>query len=138
MCNPITTHNPGCLLEKGIYEGFEWEITSNRMGFRCGYVRVPAGHPWHGKDYDEIDAEVHGGLTFASPDADCGKGGDDADWWVGFDAAHIFDAPDPLLPGYVSELERYGTVLTPDATVKTTEYMVAECRRLIEQAAEAA
>lgn len=35
------------------------------MDYRCGYVRVPAKHPWHGMNYDEIDADVHGGLTFS-------------------------------------------------------------------------
>src|SRR6476661_4167873 len=119
MCNPITTASPDVLLNKGIHAGFEYEVTRNRMGYRCGYVRIPAGHPWHGKGYDEIEPypEVHGGLTFAEPDADCGgaricpgpphaghassdwtcplesRQADDA-WWLGFDAAHVFDAPD--------------------------------------------
>ncbi len=138
MCNPITTASPGVLLAKGVHLGFEWEVTSNRMGYRCGYVRIPAGHPWHGKDYDDVEPypDVHGGLTFAQPDTDCGKGGEDNAWWLGYDAAHYMDAPDPELPGY----ERSGRVagmLGEYGTVKTTSYMVAECKRLIEQAAEA-
>src|SRR6266481_10122967 len=97
MCNPVTTRDPDCLLFKGTQDGFEFEVTHNRMGFRCGYVRLPAGHPWHGKGYDEIGPEVHGGLTFADHDVDCGKGGDDSAWWIGFDCAHYMDAPDPEL-----------------------------------------
>ena len=131
MCNPITTDNPERLLEKGVHEGYEWEVTCNRMGFRCGYVRVPAGHPWHGKDYDDIEADVHGGLTFAEADTDCGKGGADDAWWLGFDCGHWMDAPDPELPGYNPEFDHGGMV-------RSTEYVAAECRKLAEQAAIAA
>jgi hypothetical protein len=133
MCNPVTTLNPGLLLAKGVHEGFEWEVTANRIGYRCGYVRVPAGHPWHGRDYDDIGADVHGGLTFAQPDTDCGTGGEDNAWWVGFDCAHYMDAPDPALPGYDA---RIAGIL--GGTIRTTSYVAAECRRLAGQAAAAA
>lgn len=33
-------------------------------GYANGYVAIPPEHPCHGKDYDEIDVDVHGGLTF--------------------------------------------------------------------------
>jgi hypothetical protein len=130
MCNPVTTAHPDILLSKGVHEGFEWEVTSNRMGYRCGYVRIPAGHPWHGKDYDDVEPypDVHGGLTFARPDADCGKGGEDSAWWLGFDAAHAGDAPDPGLPGYRKVLAEMGGV------IRTTAYVEAQCRALAGQA----
>ena len=32
-------------------------------GYANGYVAIPTDHPCHGKDYDEIDVDVHGGLT---------------------------------------------------------------------------
>jgi hypothetical protein len=132
MCNPITTARPDVLLSKGVHEGFEWEVVSNGMAYRCGYVRVPAGHPWHGKDYDHVDADVHGGLTFAEPDTDCSKGGEDNAWWLGFDCAHAGDAPDPELPGYRSQMAFGGD------TIKTTAYVEAQCRSLAEQAKLAA
>ena len=134
MCNPITTAHPDVLLDKGVHEGYEWEVTSNRTGYRCGYVRIPEGHPWHGLGYDDVrtaDGDwpgVHGGLTFAEPDTDCGKGGEDSAWWLGFDCAHCGDAPDPSLAGYH---DRMGY---PGDTIKTTEYVAAECRKLAEQA----
>src|SRR6185295_14871422 len=86
---------------------FEDEATKlpciiRRSGFTgnlCGYVGVPEGHPWFGKDYNEIDAEVHGGLTYA---AECDE--DDKEhgichveedgirrWWIGFDCGHFMD-----------------------------------------------
>jgi hypothetical protein len=139
MCNPITTQHPEVLLAKGEAYGFQWEVTSNRMGYRCGYVRVPPGHPWHGKDYSDVGTadggyiEVHGGLTFAAPDTDCGKGGADNAWWVGFDCAHYGDAPDPDLPGSETML-KFGL---DHGTVKTTEYVSEECRNLARQAQDA-
>lgn len=39
MCNPVTTNHPDKLLAKGVIDGFEWEVTANGIGFRCGYVR---------------------------------------------------------------------------------------------------
>ena len=96
------------------------------------YVRVPVGHPWHGKDYDAIDADVHGGLTYASdrrpmriidgekaevPDAPQG-------YWVGFDAAHLGD----LTPRYPHETDTY----------RDMDYMANECALLAKQARDAA
>ena len=139
MCNPVTTHHPGVLLSKGVHEGFEWEVTSNRIGYRCGYVRIPPGHPWHGKGYDDVRTadggwpDVHGGLTFAEADTDCGKGGEDNAWWLGFDCAHYDDAPDPELPGYDARM----SFAHRGDMVKTTAYVQAECLNLIRQAREA-
>lgn len=144
MCNPVTTARPDSLLAKGEHAGFQWEVTSNGIGYRCGYVRVPAGHPWHGKDYGDegmYDIEVHGGLTFAEPDTDCGKGGEDNAWWFGFDCAHYNDAKDPrLMTGehlaHEIAMERRFPV-TGVGVIRTTEYVAAECRRLAEQVAAA-
>jgi hypothetical protein len=147
MCNPITTKYPDALLAKGEHLGFEWEVTNNGIGYRCGYVRVPLGHPWHGKDYNDIDVEVHGGLTFAEMDADCHKGGEDNAYWVGFDCGHYGDGRD-----YSLTWGRYGDGEAAKATerafeqqfkgcvgtVRSTEYVADECRSLCEQAARAA
>jgi hypothetical protein len=72
----------------------------NFCGVWCGYVAVSPGHPWHGREYDEIDASVHGGLTFAAPcDPDESEpdrichvplpGEPDDVWWLGFDCGHV-------------------------------------------------
>jgi len=34
-------------------------------GWRCGYVFVPPGHPWHGEAYGDIVVEVRGGLCYS-------------------------------------------------------------------------
>lgn len=38
---------------------------SEFSGGLCGYVAIPAGHPWYGSHYRDLDALVHGGLTFS-------------------------------------------------------------------------
>lgn len=120
---------PEVVLNRGEHCGHEWIVVHNQMGFRCGYVKVEPGHPWHGKEYDDVEASVHGGLTFSEPDLPCDKGGLDDGYWFGFDCAHYGDAQDPDLPS--SHKYRTGGV------IRTQEYVEAECRDLCEQAAAA-
>src|SRR5438132_5160947 len=61
---------------------------------RCGYVRVPPAHPWHGQSDEDIPAEVHGGLTFAELEP-C-EHEDGVGWWIGFDCHHFGDSGLPL------------------------------------------
>lgn len=77
----------------------EWEhlglkcavVQAREAQHRCGYVRVPPGHPYYGKPWDETaQLEVHGGITFAVEEPcieEDGKG-----WWFGFDCTHSGDA----------------------------------------------
>lgn len=132
MCLSIAITRPNDVLSRGEHRGFEWVVTHNGMGYRCGYVKIPRGHPWYGKGDDEIDAAVHGGITFAEPDVDCGGGPDDG-WWVGFDCAHAWDRPDPTLPTRKPAIP----ICPPDAEVRGQEYAEAECRSLCDQAARA-
>lgn len=67
------------------------------FGWGNGYVLIPEGHPLHGKHYDDIDVDVHGGLTFSElvDDEMIEKWEIDAEdkgkWCVGFDTAHYQD-----------------------------------------------
>jgi len=139
MCLSIAIKRPDYVLATGEHLGYEWNITHNGMGYRCGYVRVPIGHPWHGKGYDEVDVDCHGDLTFAAADEPCDKAGEDNAWWVGFDCGHAGDAPDPELPGASRSLipavlalgRLYGEV-------RSQEYVEDQCRSICEQAAAAA
>jgi hypothetical protein len=133
VCNPVSARHPELLLARGTREGLWWEVTVNTMGYRCGYVRVPRGHPWHGRDYDAVRAEVHGGLTFSEPDLYRGCLCDG--WWLGFDCAHYGDAPDPELRGYACRAGHYSHV-TP-GIVRTTAYVTAQCEHLADQALQA-
>lgn len=134
MCLSIKVNHPENVLSEGEHLGHQFVTVHNSLGYRCGYVRVPKGHPWHGKDYDSIAADAHGGLTFAEPDKECHGPGEDDAWWVGFDCAHLGDAPDPSLPnkdGY-PRVSMFG-----GDTIKTQAYVEEECFRLCEQASQA-
>lgn len=123
-------------------------------GALCGYVGVPEGHPWHGKDYAACThdpgcsetwcshspghlLDVHGGITFA---AGCDEDGDREDsichladdgrpvWWFGFDCAHHNDR----MPGYGFDTS------TRHGTYRALPYVVAETTSLAAQLAAVA
>ncbi len=105
------------------------------MGHRCGYILIPEGHPWHGMDYYDIQASVHGGLTYKQKDAD-GK------MWLGFDCAHIGDAQDPSLPLSSDWKKTVYVILGPASlrvsggTIRDNKYVQGQCETLIDQAIE--
>jgi hypothetical protein len=129
MCLSIIVDSPDRLLSEGEAHGFQWAVAHNTMGYRCGYIRLPKNHPWHGCDYNSIDASVHGGLTFSEPDKSCDAPGPDSGWWIGFDCSHAGDAPDPalLLLDHRPSLFSYGKI-------RTQEYVEEQCKQLCEQA----
>jgi len=65
-------------------------IPYSQKGWGNGYIGVPLGHPWHGKPYDNIDADIHGGLTYARDHAPNLPA--DGYWWIGFDTLHCDDS----------------------------------------------
>ena len=81
---------------------------NNDRGWGNGYIGVPPGHPWHGREYNFVNATVHGGLTFSdnykpgtphdyhSPD-------EQGYWWLGFDTAHWGDDSTTCPESYVRE-----------------------------------
>jgi hypothetical protein len=123
------------------HAGFPCLVLRHRHGHLCGYVAIPPGHPWHGKAYDEIDADVHGGLTYA--DACNGvvchapKPGEPDDvWWLGFDAAHFGDLQPFLAERLAALPEPLRYDFSDCDTYRTVTYMRGECERLAEQAKE--
>jgi hypothetical protein len=124
--------------------GLPCMIVRNRIGALCGYVGVHDDHPWHGKDYGDVDVEVHGGLTFA---AACQEGpiestiwhavadGEPDDvWWFGFDCGHLGD----VMPELDARLRTYE--LPPMSlgsfefeSYKTVDYVTAEVTALARQ-----
>ena len=112
----------------------------------CGYVGVPPGHPQHGKNYSDVDADVHGGLTFADACADVGRedryvchvpGPDEPEhvWWLGFDCAHAWDySPDDAKRA--ASGDRLWK-LSFDQSYKTLDYVRQQCASLAKQLAAA-
>jgi hypothetical protein len=72
------------------YTGLPCIAQRNYCGAWCGYVGVRYGHHWFKKPYGNVDADVHGGLTYSDTRED------EAVWWLGFDCSHAFD----YVPGY--------------------------------------
>lgn len=99
---------------------------SETSGSLCGYVAIPEGHPWHGRHYHDLDARVHGGLTFSRPAAASEL--HEAYWLTGFDCGHAFD----LSPAFEA-LSR-----DPGMTYRTIAYAREQCAGLAAQAAAAA
>jgi hypothetical protein len=119
------SHGFDCLIQR-----VEWS------GHLCGYVAVPEGHPYFGKNYNDVPAEAHGGLTYSEHCNGhiCHKAdeGSPEVWWLGFDCAHGGDlipssrALDRAMgwrPGFRSTYDTY----------KTIEYVKRHVEQLAEQ-----
>jgi len=147
----------------GEYKGYEYLIVLNTNGHRCGYVAIPPEHQFSntpekerqfmgGKkykhyDYDSLDIDCHGGLTFMAPDhglkdlldVPCN------DMWIGFDCGHYGDACD------IEAYKKYfGDTNAEDKesffkafqglgdTVKSFNYTKKQCEYIIDQLIEKA
>ena len=125
-------------------EDYDIVIAFMPLGHRCGYVGVPNSHPLYGKHYDDVDVEIHGGLTYA----DYRKDFDETNklWYFGFDCAHCGDTND------YESLEKYGMMTesmkqvkeinerfkNEDDVVRTYEYVFEEVYKLNEQLSDIA
>lgn len=98
------------------------------MGHRCGYVGVNA-EVFADKGYDDLDVDVHGGLTYARTEEDGVR-------WYGYDCAHLGDARDiNLMDAEHKEMfEKYHLNMNdPTDTVKSLDYCINECESLATQ-----
>ena len=111
-------------------------IVRGPVGALCGYVGVPTSHAFHSKEYDEVNADVHWGLTFSDS---CQQTDNEAEhichtgdvanenvWWFGFDCSHSGD----FCPSY--QYEESPTF----ATYKTFDYVKKHVTSLASQLAE--
>lgn len=109
----------------------EWEHVGFRcaiqrcgeVGHLCGYVGVPPEHTWHGAGYDDTNARVHGGVTWATDHAPCVDDG--GHWWLGFDCGHCSD----LTPSALMYRDRIG-----DEQYRSIDYVRDETNSLAKQA----
>jgi hypothetical protein len=110
-------------------------VRSPAIGNLCGYVGVGSAHPAYGVDYNHLDLDAHGGLTYADrcqeghPHVGVGvchvpfPGRSEDIWWLGFDCAHSGDRlPWSYIP-LVSETTRY----------RDQDYVAAEVTNLAAQ-----
>lgn len=112
-------------------------VRSYSTGALCGYVAVSPGHPLHGRPYQELELEVHGGLTYAGSCAGhiChvpAPGEPDDVWWLGFDCGHAFDVS-PGLDALVAQHAGAPRIQFRYAHYRPLEYVMTEAEKLGEQ-----
>jgi hypothetical protein len=108
--------------------GFKCLIKRNSLGALCGYVALPPGHPYYGKDYKGMNVDVHGELTWGRL-GDDEYGFDKGYYWVGFDCAHAFD----YVPEMQNFLQHYSMDFDSATSYKNIEYVKNELIKLAEQ-----
>ena len=127
------------------HSGIGCRIIRNPVWAFCGYVFIPANHPWHSKHYRDIKCDAHGGLTFSELL-------DNGEYWIGFDCSHSTDISpacekmmrnaresikkeNPSLFEYGADFPS-GHMLNP--SYKNINFVIEECKKLADQAIEAA
>lgn len=74
------------VLHEGTHDGYDFLILS--LGSHpTAYVKVPKEHKYFEKDYEDIDIDTHGGLTYSNFGVIHREDG----WWIGWDYAHAGD-----------------------------------------------
>lgn len=129
------------------YKGFPCVILFMPIGYRCGYVGLPKGNKYYGKDYDEIPINCHCGLTYSDSGL---HNQDDTDiWWIGFDCGHCCDGYDvetakKLFADNESVLRQilmyehtgYYATCNKENPVRTLEYCMEQCKSIVDQILE--
>lgn len=111
----------------------------------CGYVGVKPGHLAHGKGYDDVSVDIHGGLTYSEK---CGNfichedpTGEENTWWLGFDTCHLGDTSpgmmlaDALMKGFVQKQGGEPLALWSSGNYRDVDFVTSETNILAEQLA---
>ncbi len=88
LYTPDMLRNNYIVLDEGNINGFDYKIINYGL-HPCAYVALPNSHKYYNKEYNDIDVDCHGGLTFGrfttfEPDKD-------EKFWIGWDYAHYGD-----------------------------------------------
>lgn len=72
-------------------------------GSLCAYVGIPSSHPLAGWEYDDLNIDCHGGLTYSGSSVH----GDGSTYWYGWDYNHSGDRGtyDRIFPSSFEETE---------------------------------
>ena len=116
-------------------------VRQSPRGHWCGYVGVSEDHPTFLKDFMDVDADVHDGLTYSAACAHSeeargichvpASGETDNVWWFGFDCAQYGDYC-PLDLKRAKETG-YPFDLFPAQTYRSLAYVQSECASLAQQ-----
>ena len=95
-------------------------IHRNGVKALCGYITLTKDSSLYGVGYDNLNIQVHGGLTYDGYDKD-------ENWVIGFDCAHHGD----LTPYFLLNGEYY---FGQRGIYRDMEYVKSECESMAEQA----
>jgi hypothetical protein len=131
-------------------EGFTAVVVfHNTLFHRCGYIGLPieiANKIMNNEDNEfmDMDLDVHGGITYESPEQGYPIETDEPFYWIGFDCGHLgdskdFEAADAYMEAGMnitqSDYDANVKYFHPSGTIKTLDYVVSECNGLSEQIA---
>jgi hypothetical protein len=107
------------------HEGIRCRVRRNPyFGNLCGYILLPPNHIWCGKNYYDLDVDVHGGLSYAEYEKD--------GFWIGFHCGHVSI---DCIPVY--KMEDIYRMLSIKPTYKNIYFVIDACKYMVEQANEA-
>lgn len=123
------------------YKNYRCLIIAQDSGFRCGYIKIPKNNILYNKKYQNIDINIHGGLTYSSFNY---KGypikTKNKTYWIGFDCHHADDLYDLNLINSNSELYDIAknlndimTTFNSSATLKDKNYIENELKLAVNQ-----
>lgn len=127
------------ILKHGKYLGFEFYIM-NLGTHPTAYINIPKEHKFYGVEYedlDELDIDVHGGLTYSKDTLIIDFDGENIQnakevkgWFIGWDYAHANDYTGFPLPSIFD----FGSELFNNIDKKwTTEEIFEEVQSVCEQ-----
>lgn len=97
------------------------------MEYRCGYVGFDHSSPLYEVDYNFLNFDCHGGLTFSGNLLFDKK----KHWWIGFDCAHGGDHYKiPGVPGIMVDHFRPGVQRSLEFCVRNCESIAAQATHL--------
>lgn len=106
------------------YKGFRCVILRHpELKHLCGYVALPEGNALDGIPYDDININVHGGLTFAKSKTEKHPRFPGYGTVIGFDCAHYTD----YNPGVTNEKLKKLT------TYRNMAFVEKQCKSMVDQ-----
>lgn len=109
------------ILCQGKYKNYQFYIL-NLGTHPTAYVEIPRKHKFFRKNYEEIDIDVHGGLTYSEDHLRDIKNNS---WFIGWDYAHYGD--------YLGYEENYPKEYKSEEKKWTTEEIFDDVVSVIEQ-----
>lgn len=119
------------LLDTGTCEGYTYYIL-NLGTHPTAYVQIPENHKYYNKEYEEINLDVHGGITYSRNRLYLSKEEKIDGWFIGWDYAHWGD-----YTGYEENMPEECKTRGKKWTTKEIQEEVYEaCRQLKEELEE--